>query len=402
VINTQAVNVGPLLKFSPDGRLLVVGSGEGVDYVVDVQAAGEAPTVNFGFGGIYWAALSPDSRWLGTQIQTPDNRDETLVWNVATGQVSRTLNMPASGAQFSTDSQWLMLESEVLNIVTGQTLKLPSPALIFSASGRFALLNDSQQSNPLHLWDVAAQREVTTISSTLPVALNFSPDDRYLAVAAGGIVHIQEIATAREVKTWSDQKFINLTSDGLRFLPDGIRLAIRDDSGAIQIWPIGAGQPITLDVHAGQVLLEFSSDSQLMVTFDANASTAQIWRTATGERVAELRGPEEGVIDAQFSTDGRLIVTTHADRTAHIWDAVTGRELSILRGHQASGIVAQFQTDGRRVVTADPTGTTLIEPVLIGDLLALARTRVTRDLTCEEHSLYLREIVVCPTPTPAR
>jgi WD40 repeat protein/energy-coupling factor transporter ATP-binding protein EcfA2 len=394
LINTQARNGSGLVRFSPDDRRLVI-SGEDANYIFDVVIAGEAPTQFIGFGGIYWAALSPDTQWLGTQIQTPNNRDETQVWNVATGQVIQTLNMPASGARFSADSQWLILETELRNLVTGLTLKLPSRVLSFSPDVRFVAMQE--QSGQLRIWDIVAQREVTTLSSTVPT-LDFSPDDRYLGTATEGSVQVRELDSAREVRTWPIEKLTFLTFDTIRFLPDSTRLAVRGDGGTIYLLPISAGQLITVPTQDGMLSMEFSPNSQYMVTFVSGASTAQIWETTSGEHVVELRGPEEGIRSAHFSPDSQLIVTTHDDRTARVWDVATGRERSILRGHQAGGVVAQFQPDGRQIVTADPTGTILIEPASLEGLLALAKTRVTRELTCQERILYLHEDRICTTP----
>ena len=55
---------------------------------------------------------------------------------------------------------------------------------------------------------------------------------------------------------------------------------------------------------------------------------------------------------AQFSPDGRRVVTASADNTARVWDAATGKALSEPMKHDDVVNSAQFSADGQRVVTA--------------------------------------------------
>jgi WD40 repeat protein len=69
----------------------------------------------------------------------------------------------------------------------------------------------------------------------------------------------------------------------------------------------------------------------------------------------------------------------------------TGRELAVLRGHEGIVRSAAFSPDGRYIVTASDDGTARIYLTRIEDLMELARSRVTRELTPEERRLYLHE-----------
>lgn len=120
---------------------------------------------------------------------------------------------------------------------------------------------------------------------------------------------------------------------------------------------------------------------------------------AFGE-VAVLRGHEYAVTSAQFSPDGEYIVTAGKDKTARVWEALTGNEVAILRGHEGEITNAQFSPDGKYIVTASDDGTVRVYLAHSEDLIALAKTRVTRDLTCEERVQYLHEDRVCATPPP--
>jgi len=57
------------------------------------------------------------------------------------------------------------------------------------------------------------------------------------------------------------------------------------------------------------------------------------------------------VCDAQFSPDGRWVVTASWDRTARVWDATTGQPLSDPLSHENMVQSAQFTLDGKQVLT---------------------------------------------------
>ncbi|MGH8909524.1 MAG: hypothetical protein ACRD0K_24260 [Egibacteraceae bacterium] len=99
---------------------------------------------------------------------------------------------------------------------------------------------------------------------------------------------------------------------------------------------------------------EFSPDGRLVVTVGSDG-TARTWSATTGEQRAELGS---GIFSARFSPDGsRVVVTASADNTARVWDAETGRQQIVLRGHEALVVSAQWSPDGSRIVTASSDGT---------------------------------------------
>ncbi|HYG79778.1 MAG TPA: WD40 repeat domain-containing protein [Pyrinomonadaceae bacterium] len=119
--------------------------------------------------------------------------------------------------------------------------------------------------------------------------------------------------------------------------PDGKSLLVRAAEGRAQVYDLGTGElKFTLEplpdagVKKGQkgygdALGEFSPDGKLVLTTHRNR-TPRLWNAATGALVADL-GPQPGVvIGARFSADGRLIATTTFDGgVVKIWDAATGK-----------------------------------------------------------------------------
>ena len=66
---------------------------------------------------------------------------------------------------------------------------------------------------------------------------------------------------------------------------------------------------------------------------------------------------EKAVHSAEFSPDGRRIITASRDRTARLWDAATGQSLGTTMPHSDSVNSARFSSDGKWVVTGCDDGT---------------------------------------------
>ncbi len=80
--------------------------------------------------------------------------------------------------------------------------------------------------------------------------------------------------------------------------------------------------------------------------------TARIWDAATGKELQVLRGHENWVWSALFSSDGKQIVTGSEDHTARVWNAEDGIEIGILHEIEGGIYFAEFSPDGQEIVTA--------------------------------------------------
>jgi WD40 repeat protein len=72
---------------------------------------------------------------------------------------------------------------------------------------------------------------------------------------------------------------------------------------------------------------QFSADGKRVVTASSD-KTARVWDAATGKAIGEPMKHDREDNSAQFSADGQRVVTASSDQTARVWDAATGKALS--------------------------------------------------------------------------
>jgi WD40 repeat protein len=99
------------------------------------------------------------------------------------------------------------------------------------------------------------------------------------------------------------------------------------------------------------VSAQFSPDGKRIVTASWD-KTARVWDAQTGRALTEPMKHDGEVRSAQFSPDGKRIATASGDKTARIWDAQTGTPLTEPLKHDGDVRSAQFSPDGERIVTA--------------------------------------------------
>jgi WD40 repeat protein len=123
--------------------------------------------------------------------------------------------------------------------------------------------------------------------------------------------------------------------------------------------------------------------------------TVRIWRAVDGQRLRTLTGHEADIYGVSFSPDGELLATASLDGI-RVWDARSGAALRVIDGHVGAVYAIGFNAEGTLLASGGFDRTIRIWEPCPGcldpeALLALARERVTRELTAEERATFLGE-----------
>jgi dipeptidyl aminopeptidase/acylaminoacyl peptidase len=306
---------GPVIaaEFSPDGKRIVTASGDGTARVWDAQTGQPLTGPLQHASGVNAAHFSPD----GKRIVTASHDGTARLWDGQSGQpLTGPLQhiFPVVSAQFSPDGKW---------IVTGSA----------DANAR---VWDAQSGQPL--------TELLQHGSTVNSA-QFSPDGkRILTASHDGTARVLDAQSGQPVAALLRH---NSPVTSAQFSPDGERIITAWGSTA-RVWNARSGQPLTGPMrHGGDIAsAQFSPDGKWIATASADG-TARIWDSQTGQPLAEPlvhgRAVNEehinadgtkmlvtemrwGVNSAQFSPDGKRVVTAAVDGTARVWDVAPSPE----------------------------------------------------------------------------
>jgi WD40 repeat protein len=224
---------------------------------------------------------------------------------------------------------------------------------------------------------------------------SFSPDGtRFAAPGPENTARVYDLTNGGQelltLQGHSDQLYFT------SFSPDGKQLATTGFDQTVRLWDAETGQELrTFSGHTGPTTGVIFNPEGTRLAAGSYDGTLKVWDLETGEELYTLSGPGASVWGIAFSPDGKLIATGSNDLTLRLWDAMTGEELLTLPIPDPS-FQLFFTPDQTRLVV-QTLSETHVYLTQVEDLLALAKSRVSRALTTEECQTYLH-VEACPTP----
>ena len=124
-----------------------------------------------------------------------------------------------------------------------------------------------------------------------------------------------------------------------------------------------ARKSLPRSMHAGLVVgMALSPDGKQVLTVshratqDSSEVEARLWDAASGEPSENTLGTL-APYPAEFSPDGKRVLTVCVDRCARMWEPASGKQVGPSLEHPGAVCRASFSPDGRFVVTAGADGT---------------------------------------------
>jgi eukaryotic-like serine/threonine-protein kinase len=393
-------------QFSRDGERIVTASEGGTARVWDVQTGNPVTEPMKHGSAVISGQFSPD----GKRIVTVARDNKERFWDTQTGQlleehVNRS-SLP-NPKEVSLDGKRILTASSdnaarVWEAQTGPAVPFRWPFPLMhggSGHGQYSRPQFSHDGRRIVMptvdktalvWEAATGRALASLPHNSEVLTAcFSPDDRRIVTTARDrTARVWDAQTGRPLSEpmnhESDLFSAKFSPDGRliatecvekarsfgneyspRFSPDGKRILVT--RGITRLWDAQTGRPLTEPIEGAGRPPPISPGTRWAI--------AGVLDTQTGQPVIEPMMHRGNVTSAQFSPDGKRIVTGSSDTTARVWEAQNGRPLTEPMNHGAPVLMTRFSPDGKQVLSVSEkaariwdaeTGQPLTQPVTVG------------------------------------
>ncbi len=268
-------------KFSNDGKQLATASNDGAAGVWDVEQAELIQLLREHSAAVTDLAFSPS----GTTLATASADHRCIEWRTDNWQVSRTLNEHDDqvwSVAYSPDGKWIATVSR-------------DGTAVLRSKGQTVVLKEEQSI----------------------VCLEFQPGGEGLLVGTGLV----------ERPRFVDRKGNPPPGQAVEFIPE----APEDPAAtfSVKVYKSVLGEHVELVHDLPLVSANFGPAGKRVVTLSSDGQVA-IWDGDTGKRRYEVVKPTDPIQFADFSRDGRYVMTTQGNH-ASLWTIIDDQLLEVVK-----------------------------------------------------------------------
>ncbi len=346
----------------------------------------------FHAGPVNQAEFSPD----GDRVLTASEDGTARVWEVASGRLLLTLQHTGkvSHAAFSPDGGRVVtvqgLSAQVWDGTTGKPVGVPMHhALLirvarFSPDGRRIVTASKDQTS--RIWNAATGEPLLTplAHDKEVVDAAWSPNGQRVAtIGADSNVRVWDAETAGMIRALSG---VGRYVYNVSFSADSRRV-LWNAWGKAGVNDAQTGLAITLPLRHTQGIIsaEFSPDGRQVLTASED-QTFQVWNSTTGEALGAPVKHTHALRSASFSPDGQAIITASDDGMARLYDTAQRELICPPLKHSGRLTGASFSPDGAYVLTAGVDGMVRLWDMATGGIESLVLP----------HKKFVRQIAVSP------